>query len=172
MPAFPLKLAIAIPTICVQRVKASNAVMYSQGESLQSPTTTLSVSRVTLTDTLHATVRTARQTLLLLRGSVMLLGRRRTLCKNVFQEINKLTKEVERLCAMADAASIVWSDEEDLRSEDDTHAAKSAVNHNCSFQFLSSPSRVILFPSKSYLLAANNLTSCHHLSLMCSLDIR
>ena len=69
-------------TVCQweARGKVSIAVMHSQGESFQSRTITLYVA---LTDTLHETVHTASQMQLLLRTSVMLFGRRGTVCKQV-----------------------------------------------------------------------------------------
>jgi len=86
IPAFSLKIfkeSVHAAILMCLNAKASNAVMHSQVESFQSPTTTLSVSLVTLMDALHNTVRTAGQMQLLLRKSVMLLGRRRTVCKQV-----------------------------------------------------------------------------------------
>ena len=44
---------------------------------------------------------------------------------NELEEINKLLKEAERLCAMADTASIAVSDAEDCGSEDDSRAVNS-----------------------------------------------
>ena len=77
-----------MPLLCAWKVKVSSAVMNSQGKSFQSPKTTLYVNLVTLTDTLHETVRTASQMQLLLRTSAMIFGRRRTVCKQVsFQRL-------------------------------------------------------------------------------------
>jgi hypothetical protein len=67
------------------------------------------------------------------------------------KQIDKLNKEIQRLRALGTASgSAVGSEEEDWESEEDTRAAKGAVNHKRSF--LSSPPCVI--PSRSYLLAA------------------
>ena len=84
------------------------------------------------------------------------------------QEINKLTKEAERLRAMVDTASIAVSDVEDCGTEDDIRAAKgAAVHRGCSS--LSSPSCAIpslslsklqTSLSKSYLLSATVTLSC------------
>ena len=84
------------------------------------------------------------------------------------QEINKLTKEAERLRAMVDTASIAVSDVEDCGTEDDIRAAKgAAVHRGCSS--LSSPSCAIpslsvsklqTSPCKSYLLSATVPHSC------------
>jgi len=136
-------------------------------ERFQSPTTTLSVILVTLTDTLHETVHTASQMLLLLRRTQCCWGgEEQCVQASELQEIKKLIKEAERLRAMADTASIAVSDAEDWGSEDDD-AKGAAVNRNRSP--LSSQSRVILAPSisksqtspsKSYLLAATVPHSC------------
>ena len=74
-----------------------------RGESFQSPTTTLSVSLVTLTDTLQKTVRTASQMQLLLKRDAT-WAEKNSVQASEFQEINKLIKEAERLYAMADTA--------------------------------------------------------------------
>jgi len=72
------------------------------------------------------------------------------------QEINKLTKEAERLRTMADTAGIAVSDAEDCGSEDDSRSTKgAAVNRS-----RSSLSKSKTSPSKSYLLAATVLHSC------------
>ena len=76
---FLLKLSIESVHAILLRLKIKG--LHSQGISFQSPTKTLSVSLVTLTDTLHQTFRTASQMKLLLRTGAMLPGRRRTVCK-------------------------------------------------------------------------------------------
>ena len=70
--------------------------MHSQGESFQSPTTTLYVSLVTLMDTLHETVRKPNAVAAQNKRDAIWAEKNRVQASEL-QEINKLIKEAERL---------------------------------------------------------------------------
>ena len=83
MPTFSLKPGKETHVACMMRLKSESLQYrdrYTQpGRKLSIATTTLSMSLVTLKDTLHETVHTTSKIMmqLLLRTSAMLLGRRR-----------------------------------------------------------------------------------------------
>ena len=73
------------------------------------------------------------------------------------KQIEKLNKEIQRLRVLGAASGAVMGSEgEDWETDEDTHAAKGAVNHKR--YSLSSPHCVI--PSRSYLLAATASHAC------------